>query len=68
MKNEWVLIKDKLPPENTLVLCQGTRGAMFLGVFYGFIEGAEKQHAIVPNSRLGRNAIVWQHLPEVYKI
>lgn len=62
--NKWNLIKDKLPPENTLVLCQGERGSMFIGEFYCYTIGNEKQYASVPNSRTGRYAIAWQHLPK----
>lgn len=69
MKNaRWILMTEKLPQKGELVLCQGEKGGLFLGQFYGFYENSIKQYASVPNARNGRYAIAWMELPEPLKI
>lgn len=66
--NKWKLMTQELPPKQKLVLCQGEKGGLFLGEFYGLYDNSEKQYASVPNARNGRYAIAWQELPEPLKI
>jgi hypothetical protein len=63
---EWISVKDRLPEKDELVLCVGKKGGMFLGEIHPFLVGGERNevYCYVPNSRSGRYAICWMHLPD----
>jgi len=62
---EWINVKTHLPPINTLVLCIGAKGGMFLGESSCvFLRDNETCYMNVPNSRGGRYATYWMPLPE----
>lgn len=62
----WHLVEDDPPPENTLVLCQGERGGMFLGIIANFISWRNMFR--VPASGSYRTAVAWHELPEPCKL
>lgn len=61
---EWISVKDRLPDENTLVLCAGAKGGMFLGKIRWIYEEDGTAYCHVPNARSGRSATHWHPLPE----
>lgn len=64
----WISVKDAMPPANTLVLCVGAKGGMFLGMSYSNSSITESPvFMLVPNSRSGRYAVYWMPLPEAPK-
>lgn len=53
------------PSDDRYVLCQGARGAMFIGSFMRGVEGNMRFY--VPNySNYSRYAVAWHELPEPY--
>lgn len=60
---KWIPVTERLPDAETLVLCIGARGGMFLG-FVRTLYGDGTAYVYVPNSRGGRNATYWMPLPE----
>lgn len=63
-KQEWIDVHDRLPDKDTLVLCVGAKGGMFLG-FVRYLYGDDKTAYVrVPNARSGRYAAFWMPLPE----
>lgn len=63
-KQEWISVKDRLPEKDTLVLCVGAKGGMFLG-YIRYLYGDDKTAYVrVPNARSGRYAAFWMPLPE----
>lgn len=64
VKQEWIDVHDRLPDKDTLVLCVGAKGGMFLG-FVRYLYGDDKTAYVrVPNARGGRYAAFWMPLPE----
>lgn len=64
VKQEWIDVHDRLPDKDTLVLCVGAKGGMFLG-FVRYLYGDDKTAYVrVPNARGGRYAAFWIPLPE----
>lgn len=61
---EWISVKDRLPDKDTLVLCVGAKGGMFLGYIQFFIGKDETAYTYVPNARGSRYAAFWMPLPE----
>lgn len=64
VKQEWIDVHDRLPDKDTLVLCVGAKGGMFLG-YVRYLYGDDKTAYVrVPNARGGRYAAFWMPLPE----
>ena len=64
VKQKWTSVHDRLPDKDTLVLCVGAKGGMFLG-YIRFLYGNDKTAYVrVPNARSGRYAAFWMPLPE----
>ena len=61
---EWVSVKERLPEKDTLVLCIGAKGGLFVGKNLRLYEGENVAYCYVPNSRISRNATHWMPLPE----
>ena len=62
--SEWISVSERLPEPNTLVLCVGKRGGMFLGEPRCIFQGDGTAHTYVPNSRGCRYTTHWMPLPE----
>lgn len=63
-KQEWIDVHDRLPDKDTLVLCVGAKGGMFLG-YVRYLYGDDKTAYVrVPNARGGRYAAFWMPLPD----
>ena len=61
---KWISVKDRLPDKDTLVLCIGSKGGMFLG-YVRFLYGDDTTaYTRVPNSRSSRHTEYWMPLPE----
>ena len=61
---KWISVKDRLPEKNTLVLCVGSKGGMFLGKIRWLYEEDGTAYCHVPNARNSRSATHWMPLPE----
>lgn len=66
---EWISVLDRLPTEDTLTLCIGSKGGMFLGIGrHGSVNSDGTCFMMVPNCRGGRYAKYWMPLPEPPKV
>lgn len=63
-EQKWISVKDKLPEEDTLVLCAGAKGGMFLGYPSFVYKDDDYAYTRVPNARGSRHATHWMPLPE----
>lgn len=61
--SEWISVSERLPEPNTLVLCVGKKGGMFLGEPRRVFQD-KTAHTYVPNARHPRFATHWMPLPE----
>jgi hypothetical protein len=62
--NKWISVEERLPDKDTLVLCIGAKGGMFLGFIRCYYEIQNGAYTYVPNSRGCRYATHWMPLPE----
>ena len=62
--NMWIPVTERLPDEDTLVLCVGAKGGMFLGYVRWLTRDKTVAYTSVPNSRGGRYTKYWMPLPE----
>ena len=63
-RSRWIPMTERLPKPDTLVLCQGKKGGLFLGEVSIYYEKYGEAYCYVPNSRGGRMAIKWMPLPK----
>lgn len=68
MNNGWHKISEEVPEKDKMVLCQGAKGAMFIGFFLRtYDDDSGLARFYVPNrSGRGRNAVAWHELPEPF--
>lgn len=65
MNNNWIPVTEQLPEPDTLVLCIGKKGGMFLGYPSKYVRVSNGSvYCSVPNARGGRYATHWLPLPE----
>ena len=63
---KWIPVTERLPEDDVLVLCVGSRGGMFLGRNPNLFSDGTAYFA-VPNARSCRYATHWMPLPEMPK-
>ena len=63
-RSRWIPVTERLPEPDTLVLCKGRRGGLFIGQIWIYYEKDGEAYCHVPNSRRGRMAIAWMPLPK----
>ena len=61
---KWIPVLERLPDRDTLVLCVGAKGGMFLGYVRNLYVDDINAFTIVPNSRSARYTKYWMPLPE----
>jgi hypothetical protein len=62
--SKWIPVTERLPDKDTLVLCIGSKGGMFLGYVRSLYCDETTAYTIVPNARGGRYTKYWMPLPE----
>lgn len=63
-EKKWTPVTEQMPDRDTLVLCVGAKGGMFLGYVRSLYGDEKTAYTSVPNSRGGRQTKYWMPLPE----